>query len=220
MTSKRMGFVAIALITAICFVSGGIGVQPAAPLLGGTRCGLRIAPPVVQTAPRDLPGDPYGVAAVIAERYPNDFSYPTVTGDAIVLPAVSNMAIGLTMDDAALAQFIARVQPYYSFPDDPYASGAMDISAGFAGITLVAAPTGRSYTQLRALVDEVFDMRGEAAFADAHLVAIGIGAGQVVITVHTLTCDLATAIVDRFGADDIVVEEQPNFNPQLLPGPA
>jgi hypothetical protein len=220
MTSKRIGVVAVALIAAVGFVTGSAGTQPAAPLLGGTRCGLRIAPPIPAVVPRDLPGDPYGVAAVIAERYPNDFGYPTVVDGAIVLPAVSDMAIGLTKDDAALARFIAQVQPYYSFPDDPYASGAMDIAAGFAGITLVAAPTGRSYTQLLAVKDAIFDMRDDPAFVDAHLVAIGIGAGQVVITVHELTCDLATAIVDRFGADDIVVEERPDFNPQPMPAPA
>ena len=167
-------------------------------------------PPV---PPRDLPGDPYAAASVVATNNPDDFGYPTVVGRTVILPAVSDAAIALTASDAS-----TRVEKLGDYGNNrAQKAGApplptLELGQSLAQVKLVAAPTSRSVAQMNALNDQVFDLQADPAYADAGIVSAGIdGNGQILLTVHRLTDNLAAAIAQRFGTTDIVVQEDSSF---------
>jgi len=178
----------------------------------GNHYGLKLvtAPPTVD---RSLVDDPYGAAAQVAMSNPDDFGFPTVVDGIVVLPAVSDTAIAITKHTPP-----GQVKKLNSFANNRKVKAGdtktdpADLSKRLSHVKVTAAPGTHTVTQMFALNDQVFDMQSEPAFADADIMSSGIdGNGQVLLTVRTLTDDLAATISDRFGADMVVIQEDPDL---------
>ena len=198
----------LALIAAVALVGAAVSGTSATAAPGTkNHWGLKIITEA-PTVPRDLPDDPYEAASVVAMYNPDDFGFPAVTDGVVELPAVSVAAISLTADDEP-----KRLQKLIDYSNNrPVKPGVeqpptLDVSKGLSHVKVTAAPGKRTVTHLNALVDQLVDLDGDPAFADAGITSAGIGGdGKVILTVHELTDNLAKTIAERFGTEDIVVE--------------
>lgn len=166
----------------------------------------------------------------LSTENPNDFSVPTVSGDRILLGTVGASAVTLasaatsTALDSALSTYLAahksRATAAASLTADTNKLLAPKMSATTRAAFLSSASfvTDRpSRTQTLAISNAVFDLQFDARFKDAHIWQSEVDplGGSVILSVQTLTPQLAQAIVAAYGVDAVHVRISPQ--PDSMP---
>jgi hypothetical protein len=181
---------------------------------------------VVPEALRDI----YGTAVTLGTENPDDFSVPTVSGDRVVLGTVGTAAATLasattsTARDAALSTYLGARTARATAAAGPTAdtnkllAPKMSATSRNAFLSSTSFVQGRpSRTQTFAISNAVFDLQFDSRFKDAHIWQSEVDPldGSVILSVQTLTPQLAQAIVAAYGVDAVHVRISPQ--PDSMP---
>ncbi|MDR1806827.1 MAG: S1 family peptidase [Propionibacteriaceae bacterium] len=156
----------------------------------------------------------FGFARSVAMARPDDFGFPQVVDDTVVLPAVSDAAVNLA---TARPQTVREQLEQYARPqlkdgDTMTQLSVPDFSAIWGRVTLVASAEGLTAGQVLKINDAVFDLRNDATLPQTDIVSTGIDAsGRVVLTVREMTAPLAGKVIEEFGVEVVVVNVDANF---------
>ncbi len=157
--------------------------------------------------------DAYATALVIAENQPDDFGYPAIQNDQVVLPAVSVATSKLQLSDADAVKKLIEYSTVW-FEDDTIAFSAdMEV---LKRISLVAALEERSVRQLDIIKNDLFDSRNEPPLTGADIRTTGIdGSGRVVVTVRQLSPEMTSEIAVKYGVNDVVILVQSELSSSI-----
>jgi len=155
--------------------------------------------------------DAYAAYDLLTESHPDDFGFasPNIDGVTVRVGVVSDGAREL------LAAFALGRPPAPSLETDGGTEEAQkrELSLRGAaeqaiGLQAASTPVTHSRRETEALRDEVIGWATDARFADAGIWMSEIerSTGMVVLGAEHLTPALASAIVDRYGTDRIVVQ--------------
>jgi len=150
----------------------------------------------------------YAAALAVAESQPNDYGYPMIQDGNVLLPAVSSTAKALEKSNRT-----ASAQQLRDFAKALNRESSYDPGTNVTSLIKVSAISERlSAMELDELNNAVFDLRDNPSIAPGLIKSTGIDAsGRIVVTVTELTDDLASALVKRYGTEDIVIEIDQSF---------
>ena len=163
--------------------------------------------------PSDL-ADTYAAAFAVAQNQPDDFGHPAVEDGTVVLPAVSSSAQALSKADRKAAakqlrEYAKTLRKDGTVAYDP----SIDVTSLIA---LSVSPGKRSARQLGELNNAIFGARNDPSLKGGGIRATGIDHnGRVVVTMTKLTPGLASSLVKKYGARDIVIQVDPGFQASL-----
>lgn len=188
------------------------------------KSGLRVLTALPVDPIPDSLRDAYGTAQRLSEEHPDDFGFPTVRGERIVLPLVSDsVRNSAPQTDDALERLTDVVKSVDADTGNAAISEDKQLEANDPSIPELAEHvdlvTGKmSRTQIEAAKNDVFDLAIAPKYDDANAwqTEVDITSGKVTLRAEQLTSSLAEAIVAEFGTDtvQIFMGPRPESNPQ------
>jgi len=158
--------------------------------------------------------DAWAAAYSVAQNKPDDFGYPAVQGDAVFLPPVSAAAIALSNTDPQVAS-----QQLQEYARTLWKDGTTAFEPSIDVIALInlSAPPGKPYklsaTQIDQLINDIFDARDDPSLKKGGIYQTSLDAsGRILVTLRKLTPAVASSLVEKYGADNIVIRIDPNFH--------
>lgn len=162
---------------------------------------------VNETVPEEL-RDALGTYDQLAEANPDEFGYPDVTGDAIVVDVVTDEAADKAQ---ALADGTLQAQPSTDPDANKAEEAAIEGQDNVAGVDMAINDVTLSRTEIDELRDEV-----QAAVvstpalvaADVWKTEVDRDGGRIAVTMSDVTVPAAQALEQRFGDRVVLIDEK------------